>query len=60
MSALVFTRWNGQLHSSLEHDGPSKEPRLGSEVLRIELSPVEATVPLEMLARKYGRRLEAI
>jgi hypothetical protein len=58
MTALVLTRVNGHIRAALEHGDPRRSAeRLGTELTRIQLSPVEAATPLDLLARKYRKQL---
>ena len=50
MADLVLRSWMGQLHSSLElEQGHELSPRLGSEELRIKLTPEQAALPLDQI-----------
>lgn len=56
MSAqLVIRRSNGKPHFSVEHDGPSRVPRLDRELARIDVQPSIATLPLEEIVILWAK-----
>lgn len=52
VSALVISKWNGQIHLAVEHGPASSEPRLGEEELRMHNA--ESDLPLSKLRILYA------